>query len=141
MLPSETRPARILVADDQSDIREALRLLLKGEGFQVETVATPQEVLTALASSACALVLIDLNYARDTTSGQEGLDLLRQIQERCPALPVVVLTGWGSVDVAVESVRRGACDFVTKPWDNARLLATVRSQLCTGSEPRETPNR
>ena len=129
MHPSESRAARILVADDQSDIRDALRLLLKSEGYQVDTVASPAEALAAVATDAFDLALIDLNYARDTTSGQEGLELLQRLHEHQPVLPVVALTGWGTVDVAVESVRRGACDFLTKPWDNPRLLATIRAHL------------
>ena len=129
MHPSEAHIARILVADDQSDIREALRLLLKGEGYRVETVASPAEALAAVATGAFDLALIDLNYARDTTSGHEGFELLQKLQENQPVLPVVALTGWGTVDVAVESVRRGACDFLTKPWDNPRLLATIRAHL------------
>ena len=122
-------PARILIADDQPDILEALRLLLKGEGHQVETVKTPQGVLKALESRDFDLLVMDLNYTRDTTSGQEGLDLLQRIRNLDSTLPVVVITAWGTVDVAVEAMRRGARDFITKPWDNARLLATVATQV------------
>ncbi len=122
-------PARLLVADDQADILEALRLLLKGEGHQVETVKTPQGVLKALESRDFDLLIMDLNYTRDTTSGQEGLDLLQRIRNLDSTLPVVVITAWGTVDIAVEAMRRGARDFVTKPWDNARLLATVATQV------------
>ena len=124
-----TSPARILVADDQPDILEALRMLLKGEGHQVETVKTPQGVLKALESRDFDLLVMDLNYTRDTTSGQEGLDLLQRIRNLDSTLPVVVITAWGTVDIAVEAMRRGARDFVTKPWDNARLLATVATQV------------
>ncbi len=124
-----TSPARILVADDQPDILEALRMLLKGEGHQVETVKTPQGVLKALESRDFDLLVMDLNYTRDTTSGQEGLDLLQRIHNLDATLPVVVITAWGTVDVAVEAMRRGARDFITKPWDNARLLATVATQI------------
>ena len=124
-----TSPARILIADDQPDILEALRLLLKGEGHQVETVKTPQGVLKALESRDFDLLVMDLNYTRDTTSGQEGLDLLQRIRNLDSTLPVVVITAWGTVDVAVEAMRRGARDFITKPWDNARLLATVATQV------------
>jgi DNA-binding NtrC family response regulator len=122
-------PARILIADDQPDILEALRLLLKGEGHQVETVKTPQGVLKALESRDFDLLVMDLNYTRDTTSGQEGLDLLQRIRNLDSTLPVVVITAWGTVDIAVEAMRRGARDFITKPWDNARLLATVATQV------------
>jgi len=129
-------PARILIADDQPDILEALRLLLKGEGHQVETVKTPQGVLKALESRDFDLLVMDLNYTRDTTSGQEGLDLLQRIRNLDSTLPVVVITAWGTVDVAVEAMRRGARDFITKPWDNARLLATVATQVELGSAVR-----
>lgn len=119
---------RILVADDQKDVREALRLLFKGEGFRTEAVDSPAGALTALEQSEFDVVLMDLNYARDTTSGDEGLDLLNRIQALDPALPVVVMTAWSSVELAVDAMRRGARDFVQKPWDNARLLATIRTQ-------------
>jgi DNA-binding NtrC family response regulator len=120
---------RVLIADDQSDVLEALRLLLKGEGFHLETASSPAGVLAALEAREFDLALIDLNYARDTTSGEEGLNLLSRIQGIDPTLPVVVMTAWGSVEVAVEAMRRGARDFIQKPWDNARLLAIVRTQI------------
>ena len=125
------RPAepRVLIADDQPDVLEALRLLLKGEGFQIETASSPAGVLARARGAEFDVALIDLNYARDTTSGEEGLDLLSRIQGIDPTLPVVVMTAWGSVDLAVEAMRRGARDFVQKPWDNARLLAIVRTQV------------
>ncbi len=124
--------ARILVADDQKDVLEALRLLLKGEGLDSETASSPAGALAALEARDFDAVLIDLNYARDTTSGQEGLDLLGRIRELDPHLPVLVMTAWGTVDLAVEAMRRGARDFVQKPWDNARLLATLRTQIALG---------
>ena len=124
-----SRSPRILLADDQRDILEALQLLLKGEGYQVESVSSPAAVLAAIDESDFDAALIDLNYARDTTSGQEGLDLLARLHTDDPMLPVIVLTAWASVDVAVEAMRRGARDFVQKPWDNARLLAIVRTQV------------
>lgn len=127
---------RILIADDQPDILEALRLLLKGEGYATESVKSPAAVIKAVESNDYALVLMDLNYARDTTSGQEGLDLLQKLQTLDPALPVVVMTAWASVDVAVEAMRRGARDFITKPWDNPRLLAIVKNQVELGSAQR-----
>jgi len=120
---------RILVADDQADIREALHLLLKGEGFAVEAAASVSAALAALAKGDFDCALIDLNYARDTTSGDEGLSLLSRIHTLDPLLPVVVMTAWGSIDLAVEAMRRGARDFVQKPWENARLLATLRTQV------------
>ena len=120
---------RILIADDQADVLAALRLLLKGDRFEIETASSPAGVLKAVDSQELDVVLIDLNYARDTTSGSEGLDLLTRIQAVDPTLPVVVMTAWGSVDLAVEAMRRGARDFIQKPWDNARLLAVVRTQV------------
>jgi len=120
---------RILVADDQADVLAALRLLLKGEGFDIETVSSPAAVLKALDSRDLDVALLDLNYARDTTSGSEGLDLITRIRDKDPALPIVVMTAWGSVDLAVEAMRRGARDFIQKPWDNQRLLTVLRTQL------------
>lgn len=129
---SSDRPAsgvpRILVADDQPDVLEALRLLLKAEGYQIETAASPAGVIAAVESREFDVVLMDLNYARDTTSGQEGLDLLNHLRALDSTLPLVVMTAWGSVDVAVEAMRRGARDFVQKPWENPRLLAILRTQ-------------
>ncbi|MBM3855136.1 MAG: sigma-54-dependent Fis family transcriptional regulator, partial [Verrucomicrobia bacterium] len=127
---------RILIADDQPDVIEALRLLLKSEGYATEAVKSPSAVLRAVEAHDFALVLMDLNYARDTTSGQEGLDLLQKLQALDASLPVVVMTAWASVDVAVEAMRRGARDFVTKPWDNPRLLAILRNQVELGSAQR-----
>jgi DNA-binding NtrC family response regulator len=120
---------RILIADDQADVVAALSLLLKGEGFTIESASSPAGVLKALDGQEFDVVLIDLNYARDTTSGAEGLDLLNKIQSMDPSLPVVVMTAWGSVNVAVEAMRRGARDFIQKPWDNPRLLAILRTQV------------
>jgi DNA-binding NtrC family response regulator len=126
-----SRPSgpRVLIADDQSDVLEALRLLLKTEGFALETASSPAGVLAAVEAREFDVALIDLNYARDTTSGEEGLNLLSRLQGIDPTLPVVVMTAWGSVDVAVEAMRRGARDFIQKPWDNARLLSIVRTQI------------
>src|SRR5262245_36704761 len=120
---------RVLIADDQPDVLEALRLLLKDEGFAIEAVSSPAALIAALEKREFDAVLMDLNYARDTTSGQEGLDLLTRIQALDTTLPVVVMTAWGSVDLAVEVMRRGARDFIQKPWDNARLLAILRTQM------------
>jgi len=129
MKPSASPIPRILVADDQAGVLESLRLLLKGDGYQVETATSPAAVLALAERSDFNCVLMDLNYARDTTSGQEGLDLLTRLQAIDSSLPVVVMTAWGSVDVAVEAMRRGARDFIQKPWENARLLSVVRSQV------------
>jgi len=120
---------RILVADDQRDVLEALRLLLKGEGFEVVTATSPATILAALDAGEFDAALMDLNYTRDTTSGREGFDLLTRIQALDATLPVIVMTAWGSVEGAVEAMRRGARDYVEKPWDNARLLAQLRTQL------------
>ncbi|MBL8138256.1 MAG: sigma-54-dependent Fis family transcriptional regulator [Acidobacteria bacterium] len=125
-------PSRILIGDDQGDVLEALRLLLKPEGYAIDTASSPQQVTRALELKDYDVVLIDLNYSRDTTSGEEGLDLLRRIRLADESLPVVVMTAWGSVDVAVEAMRRGARDFIQKPWDNERLLAIVRTQTELG---------
>src|SRR5713226_8997304 len=120
---------RVLLADDQPDIREALRLLLKREGYETQAVGSPVEILAALETREFDAVLIDLNYTRDTTSGQEGLDLLGRIQVIDATLPVVVMTAWGSVELAVEAMRRGARDFIQKPWENTRLLTILRTQI------------
>ncbi|HZR25467.1 MAG TPA: sigma-54 dependent transcriptional regulator [Vicinamibacterales bacterium] len=119
---------RILIADDQPDVLEALRLLLKSEGHKIEAVGSPAAVLEAVDTQEFDVALIDLNYTRDTTSGQEGLDLLSQLRNQDQTLPIVVMTAWGSVDIAVEAMRRGARDFVQKPWENARLLTIIRTQ-------------
>src|SRR6202171_4266055 len=129
MKTSASNHYRILLADDQQDIREALRLLLKREGYETQAVASPAELLSALETREFDVVLMDLNYARDTTSGQEGLDVLTRIQMVDGMLPVVVMTAWGSVELAVEAMRRGARDFVQKPWENARLLSILRTQI------------
>ncbi|HTS51500.1 MAG TPA: SpoIIE family protein phosphatase [Bryobacteraceae bacterium] len=131
---NQTGVLRILVGDDQADVLEALRLLLKGAGHQSVLVDSPQALLRAARREPFDLILMDLNYARDTTSGAEGLDLLSNLQAQHNAAPVVVMTAWGSVDLAVEAMRRGACDFVQKPWDNARLLETVRKQTAQAAE-------
>ncbi len=122
-------PVRVLVADDQPDVLEALRLLLKAEGIETETVSSPAEILESLEKSDFDAVLMDLNYTRDTTSGQEGLDLLSELRLLDATVPVVVMTAWGSVDGAVEAIRRGAKDYIEKPWDNERLLQTLRTHI------------
>ena len=122
-------PARILIADDQKDVQEALRLLFKGEGHRTETCSSPREAVDRLRSADFDLLLMDLNYSRDTTSGKEGLELLQQVRGMDDVLPVVVMTAWGSVELAVDAMRHGAQDFVEKPWDNQRLLNIVHNQL------------
>ena len=128
----ETRPWRALIADDQPDVLEALRLLLKGEGFQTDAVMSPAEVIEALRARNYDLLLMDLNYARDTTSGQEGLDLLNAVRALDDTLPIVVMTAWGSIELTVEAMRRGVRDFVLKPWENAKLVGTLRAQIEAG---------
>jgi sigma-B regulation protein RsbU (phosphoserine phosphatase) len=120
---------RTLIADDEPDILIALRLLLKSEGYQAETVSSPAAVLEAISRSQFDVVLMDLNYARDTTSGREGLDLISRIQALDPQLPIIVMTAWANVDLAVEAMRRGVRDFVQKPWENPRLLQTLHKQV------------
>ncbi len=120
---------RILIADDQVDVLEALRLLLKPEGYEIEIVSSPGDAIRALDKREYDVLLMDLNYTRDTTSGQEGLELLNKVQELDPMLPVVVMTAWGSVKLAVEAMRRGARDFLTKPWENDRLVSIIRTQI------------
>src|SRR5438034_635671 len=137
MKTSELATPRILIADDQADVLEALRLLLKGEGFQTEAVSSPAALMKTLEARDFDALLIDLNYARDTTSGQEGLDLLYRIQALDITLPVVVMTAWGSVELAVEAMRRGARDFVQKPWENTRLLTILRTQVELGRALRQ----
>jgi DNA-binding NtrC family response regulator len=123
---------RVLIADDQPDVLEALRLLLKSERYQIETAKRPADVIKAIEERDFDVILMDLNYTRDTTSGEEGLDLLARIQKLDGTLPVVVMTAWGSVDVAVEAMRRGASDFIQKPWDNARLTTILYTQAELG---------
>jgi DNA-binding NtrC family response regulator len=125
----ELQGARVLVADDQPDVLQALRLLLKGEGCEIETATSPAGVLAALDVRDFDVALIDLNYARDTTSGEEGLTLLSRLQALDVPMPVIVMTAWGTVDLAVEAMRRGARDFIQKPWDNERVIAVVRTQV------------
>jgi sigma-B regulation protein RsbU (phosphoserine phosphatase) len=129
---TQVLPFRVLVCDDQADVREALRLLLKGQGWQAVTVDSPRELLRAARSQPFDLILADLNYTRDTTSGAEGLDLLASLEAEGNTAPVMVMTAWGSLDIAVEAMRRGACDFIQKPWDNDRVTAAIRKQAESG---------
>ena len=142
---SPPRPS-VLIADDQQDVIEALRLLLKNEGFETHAVNSPSAVLHALERRDFDALLLDMNYPRDTTSGREGLELLDQLQVLEPTLPVVVMTAWGSVGGAVEALRKGARDYIEKPWDNTRLLSVLRAQIELGRALRraqrlETENR
>src|SRR5579884_3034347 len=122
-------PSRILIADDQPSILDALELLLAPEGYQIEKARSPMAVLSTLQSGSFDALLVDLNYTRDTTSGKEGLDLLTHIKSLDSQVPVIVMTAWANVEVAVEAMRRGARDFIQKPWDNARLLTILRTQI------------
>jgi DNA-binding NtrC family response regulator len=137
-MPLAQASPRILISDDQPDVLEALRLLLKPEGFHTETVTSPAGALAALQERDFDALLMDLNYTRDTTSGTEGLELLAKAQATDPTLPVIVMTAWGSIESAVEAMRRGARDYVEKPWDNARLLTTLRTQVDLGRALRAT---
>jgi DNA-binding NtrC family response regulator len=141
-----TRAPRIFVADDQSDVLESARLLLKGEGYATETFNRPDALIAALQRSAADAVLMDLNYTRDTTSGTEGLDTIARIRSSDAHTPIVVMTAWGSIGLAVEAMRRGAQDFIEKPWDNDRLLTILRTQVALGralhrTRALETENR
>jgi sigma-B regulation protein RsbU (phosphoserine phosphatase) len=127
-----TLQPRVLIADDQPDLLDALRLLLKSDGILMEAVTSPEAVVSAIAQGTYDLLLMDLNYTSDTTSGREGIDLLARVQAHDGLLPVVVMTGWGSVNLAVEAMRRGVRDFVQKPWDNAQLLRTLRTEIESG---------
>jgi len=120
---------RILIADDQPDVLQALRLLLKGEGIACVVVSSPEQALERLRTESFDAALIDLNYSRDTTSGGEGLELLAALRKLDAVLPVVVMTAWGSIDIAVQAMQAGAADFIEKPWDNRRLLNVLGAQL------------
>jgi DNA-binding NtrC family response regulator len=126
---AEGNPCNLLVVDDQAHILEALRLLLQPEGYHLEMVRTPTLALDALRSDSFDGALVDLNYTRDTTSGQEGLELVARIRQMDAQLPIIVMTAWGNIDLAVEAMRRGAGDFIQKPWENARLLSVLRTQM------------
>jgi len=130
-------PSRLLIADDQPDLIDALRLLLKDQSIEVSAVCSPEAALAAIAANSFDLLLMDLNYTGDTTSGREGFDLLSRVQAVDSMLPVIVMTGWGSVDLAVEAMRRGVRDFVQKPWDNHQLLATLRNEIDEGRARRQ----
>jgi sigma-B regulation protein RsbU (phosphoserine phosphatase) len=132
---------RILIADDQQDVLDALRLLLKGHGYSIETVNSPADLLAALARQEFDILLMDLNYARDTTSGREGLDVLSRLKELEDAPPVVAMTGWATVGLAVEAMQFGVSDFVEKPWTNTRLLEILHKQVGLGRERRESLRR
>src|SRR6185437_11772987 len=126
---AETSPIRILIADDQQDVIDALKLLLIDEGYEVTPARSPGEALDRLEAADLDLAILDLNYTRDTTSGQEGYDLMERIRALDPTLPVLVMTAWSSVAGAVEAMRRGARDYIEKPWDDEKLIAAARTQV------------
>jgi sigma-B regulation protein RsbU (phosphoserine phosphatase) len=134
----DTTPARVLVADDQPDVLEALRWLLTGEGYEPQFVGSTEAVMERLKAEAFDLLLMDLNYTRDTTSGREGLELIPRVRAHVPAMPIVVMTGWGSIDTAVEAMRRGAKSFVQKPWEDVTLLEILDREV---SEARAAQRR
>jgi sigma-B regulation protein RsbU (phosphoserine phosphatase) len=127
--PTDTTPARVLVADDQADVLEALRWLLTGEGYEPQFVSSTEAVMERLRAEPFDLLLMDLNYSRDTTSGREGLELIPRVRAHDPSMPIVVMTGWGSIDTAVEAMRRGAKSFVQKPWEDVTLLEIVEREV------------
>jgi phosphoserine phosphatase RsbU/P len=129
--------SRVLVADDQSDVLEALRWLLAGEGYEAQFVTTVDGIMERLQQESFDLLLMDLNYSRDTTSGREGLALIPRVRARDPGLPIVVMTGWGNVDTAVEAMRLGARSFVQKPWDDAALREIVEREIADGRAARK----
>ena len=137
----KTRQPRILIADDQQDVLDALRLLLKGHGYSIETVNSPADLLASVVRQEFDILLIDLNYARDTTSGREGLDVLSQLKKFEDPPPVVAMTGWATVGLAVEAMQYGVSDFVEKPWTNTRLLEILQKQIALGRERRELRRR
>lgn len=131
---------RALIADDQSDVLIALHLLLKSEGFQIEAATSPAAVLEKVSAEKYDVLLMDMNYARDTTSGREGLDLLTRVRDLDQSLPVIAMTAWGSIELAVEAMQRGLSDFVQKPWNNARLLEVLREQMAIGRRKQAVKN-
>ena len=139
--PTDTAPARILVADDQPDVLEALRWLLTGEGYEPDFVTSTDGVMERLQQSPYDLLLMDLNYSRDTTSGREGLDLIPKVRAHDASLPIVVMTGWGSIDTAVEAMRRGAKSFVQKPWEDVTLLEILEREVSEGRAARRRDHR
>lgn len=138
---NDTPPPRLLVADDQPDVLEALRWLLTGEGYEADFVNSTEGVLERLRGGAFDLLLMDLNYTRDTTSGREGLELISRVRGLDSSLPIVVMTGWGSIDTAVEAMRRGAKSFVQKPWEDVTLLEIVEREVAEGRAARRRDHK
>jgi sigma-B regulation protein RsbU (phosphoserine phosphatase) len=139
--PIDPHPGRVLVADDQPDILEALRWLLTAEGYQPQFVSSTDGVMERLKADSFDLLLMDLNYSRDTTSGREGLELIPRVRAHDPGLPIVVMTGWGSIDTAVEAMRRGAKSFVQKPWEDVTLLEILQREIAEARAARRRDER
>lgn len=131
---SIVRDMRVLVCDDQADVVEALRLLLKGAGYRIDTADSPSALIGRLEHASYDMILMDMNYSRDTTSGAEGLELVASVRARTGTAPIVVMTAWSSIDLAVEAMQRGASDFIQKPWDNNKLLAVVEKQIAKSAK-------
>lgn len=131
---SIVRDMRVLVCDDQADVVEALRLLLKGAGYRIDTADSPAALIGRLEQASYDMILMDMNYSRDTTSGAEGLELVASVRARTGTAPIVVMTAWSSIDLAVEAMQRGASDFIQKPWDNNKLLAVVEKQIAKSAK-------
>jgi sigma-B regulation protein RsbU (phosphoserine phosphatase) len=134
-IAKQTGLQKVLVVDDQPDVREALRLLLKGAGYGIETVASPDDALAAAADRDYDLIVVDMNFTRDTTSGEEGLRLVDHLHARRRDVPIVAMTGWSTIELAVEAMHRGACDFVPKPWDNNHFLSVIQKHLNAPPDP------
>jgi sigma-B regulation protein RsbU (phosphoserine phosphatase) len=139
--PPDPNPGRVLVADDQPDVLEALRWLLTGEGYEPQFVGSTDAVMERLRAEPFDLLLMDLNYSRDTTSGREGLELISRVRAHDPALPIVVMTGWGSIDTAVDAMRRGARSFVQKPWEDVTLLEILQREIAEARAARRRDHR
>lgn len=135
---SKINVRKVLVVDDQADVREALRLLLKGAGYRTETAESPNEAVAAAAYCDHDLIVIDMNYTWDTTSGEEGLRLIDRLRAQCRDVPIIAMTGWSTIELAVEAMHHGACDFIPKPWDNRHLLSVVEKHLNAGPEERRS---
>src|SRR5579875_2864559 len=135
---SKVAVRKVLVVDDQADVREALRLLLKGAGYSTETAESPNDALAAAAFCDHDLIVIDMNYTWDTTSGEEGLRLLDRLRAQCRDVPVIAMTGWSTIELAVEAMHRGACDFIPKPWNNRHLLSVIDKHLNASPEERRS---
>ncbi len=138
---TDPTPARVLVADDQPDVLEALRWLLTAKGYEPQLVSSTDAILERLRSEAFDLLLMDLNYSRDTTSGREGLELIPRVRAHDPSMPVVVMTGWGSIDTAVEAMRCGAKSFVQKPWEDVVLLEIIAREITDARAARRRDQR